>query len=76
MESSLNSILNSIEVLSSNAKKMKKKYIVVKQMGKANATFKVTNPKKIKFWRMIAERVSGSVGLIKTEIIEEGFTND
>lgn len=54
---------------------MKKKYIIVRQPGKINATFKVTNPEKIEFWKMIARRASGSVGLVATKIIEEGFTD-
>ncbi len=51
---------------------MKRKYIIVEQVGKVNTKFKVTNPDKIEFWKMIAQKASGSVGLVITKIIEEG----
>lgn len=50
---------------------MKRKYIIVRHIGKMNSEFKVTNPKKIAFWKAIAQ--SGSSYAVKTQIIEEGY---
>lgn len=40
--------------------------IKVKQTGKANCEFVVRNPKKIEFWKMVAEKLSGTCGLVAT----------
>lgn len=50
-------------------KEKKRKYIIVKQTGRNNATFKVTNPEKIAFWKRLSE--AGGVSTT-TQIIEEG----
>jgi len=50
-------------------KEKKVKYIIVKQTGRNNATFKVTNPEKISFWKKLSE--AGGESTI-TQIIEEG----
>lgn len=50
---------------------MRRKYIIVQHKGKMNATFKVTNPKKIAFWKAM---VQGGGGIsTTTKIIEEGY---
>ena len=47
------------------------KHIIVKQTGKVNRTFKVTNPKKIEFWKMMAVKVGPYGTWVRTEILEE-----
>ncbi len=42
------------------------KPIRVTQVGKINATFVVRNPKKIEYWKKIANEVSGNIGLVIT----------
>lgn len=44
--------------------------IRVKQSGKINSEFIVKNPKKIEFWKMVASKLSGNCGLVKTSYEE------
>lgn len=46
------------------------KKLLVRQSGKANCEFIVRNPEKIEFWKMVASKLSGSIGLIRTEVKE------
>lgn len=47
------------------------KYIIVKQDGPRNCTFKVTNPDKIKLYKKISLEL-GLGTVVTTTIIEEG----